>query len=256
MMNRPNKPDKNRLSDLQAEIVACKLCPRLVHWREQTVKEKPKRYSEWEYWAKPVPGFGDPNARLLIVGLAPAAHGANRTGRMFTGDRSGDWLYRALHKFGFASQPHSTNRDDGLRLLDCYITAALRCAPPANKPLLDELNNCRPFLLKELELLPNLRVIVALGQIAFRAILKAYDGLTSACLQTSIGNPKSRIQNRRFAHGLELKLNDRLTVIASYHPSQQNTFTGRLTEPMFDAIFQRARDLLSARPNIIAQIDR
>jgi uracil-DNA glycosylase family 4 len=222
------------LAELQAHVIACIRCPRLVRWREQAAEEKPRRYADWNYWARPVPSFGDPQARLLIVGLAPAAHGANRTGRMFTGDRSGEWLYRALHKFGFANQPNSTDRDDGLELRDCYITAALHCAPPENKPLPEELKNCRPFLIREFELLMNFRVVVALGRIAFEAVLRSFKDAGRVLRP-----------NCAFAHGAELKLNDRLTLIASFHPSQQNTFTGKLTEPMFDAVFRRARELMT-----------
>jgi uracil-DNA glycosylase len=215
-------------------IINCRLCPRLVEWREQVSREKTPRFSEWEYWGKPVPGFGDPDAQLLIVGLAPAAHGANRTGRMFTGDRSGDWLYRALHKSGFASQPRSGSREDELHLNNCYITASLRCAPPANKPLPEELRACRPYFLKELFLLKNVRVVIGLGKIACDTIIDAYrdSGRTNLA------------KRPKFGHGIEVKLNEQQILIASFHPSQQNTFTGKLTEPMFDAIFRRAQELL------------
>jgi uracil-DNA glycosylase family 4 len=181
-----------------------------------------------------VPSFGDPRARVLIVGLAPAAHGGNRTGRVFTGDRSGDWLYRALHKFGFANQPTSIHGDDGLQLSDCYITAALHCAPPDNRPSAEEIENCRPFLLRELELLSNMQVTLALGRIAFDAALSAFQQL----------GWMSFSRRPKFGHGVEYRLNDRLTLMASFHPSQQNTFTGRLTEPMFDAVFARVREIL------------
>ena len=219
---------------IQRKVIRCRKCPRLVQWREKVAQEKVRRFSSEAYWGKPVPSFGDPKARLLIVGLAPAAHGGNRTGRMFTGDRSGDWLYRALHKQGFANQPTSVHRNDGLQLSDCYITAAVRCAPPANKPLPHELSNCRPYLLKEFELLVNVRVIVALGKFAFDAVVNALMTLAPAPLS----------KRPRFSHGAEYRWNDRYTLIASFHPSQQNTFTGKLTEPMFDAIFRRARGLL------------
>lgn len=179
-----------------------------------------------------MPSFGDPRARLLVVGLAPAAHGGNRTGRIFTGDRSGDWLFRALHKAGFASQPASVSRDDGLKLRDCYVTAAVRCAPPANKPLPEEIRNCRPYLIRELELLKRVRAVVALGRLAFDVVI------------ASIGVEERR---QKFAHGAELDLKHGISLIASFHPSQQNTFTGKLTEPMFDRIFARARTLLSDR---------
>jgi uracil-DNA glycosylase family 4 len=206
----------------------------LAAWRHHVAREKTRRYRDWDYWGKPVPGFGDTNARLLIVGLAPAAHGANRTGRMFTGDNSGNWLYRALYRFGFANQPSSSHREDSLKLCDCYITAALHCAPPRNRPLPGELQNCRPYLLSELALLTNVRVVVALGRIAF-------DGVTKALKEQGVIVPSVRLA---FAHGGEWQLSEKLWLISSFHPSQQNTFTGRLTEPMFDAIFRRVRDLL------------
>lgn len=196
-------------------------------------RQKVARFREWSYWGKPVPSFGDVKARLLVVGLAPAAHGANRTGRMFTGDRSGDWLYRALHTFGFANQPTSISRSDGLTLHDCYITASLRCAPPQNKPFPEELRNCRPFLLKELELLRKLRVVVALGKVAFDTAFGAFKELGMTDVR----------QKPLFKHGVAVKLNDRVTLIGSYHPSQQNTFTGKLTRTMFDAVFRQAREL-------------
>lgn len=272
-MRRRSVTTQSRLDALACEIVRCTRCPRLVRWREEAALRKPRRYLGWEYWAKPVPGFGDPHARLLIVGLAPAAHGANRTGRMFTGDRSGDWLYRALYEYGFASQPTAHHRDDGLRLHDCYITAVLRCAPPENKPLPSELLQCRPFLLGELELLRRVRVVIALGRIAYDGVIKAFrerqqlipssdreteeDILSSAHarrlivpsgLSTSVPGEKT---NRRghvkpppFAHGTEIALTPHITVLASYHPSQQNTFTGKLTRSMFHAVFGRARELL------------
>lgn len=212
----------------------CRLCPRLVKWRETVAREKVKRFRESEYWGRPVPSFGDPRARVLIVGLAPAAHGGNRTGRMFTGDRSGDWLYRALHRAGFANQPTSTGREDGLRLRNCYITAALRCAPPDNKPLPAELSRCRPYLLEELELLRDVRVVVALGRIGFKTFLEA-------CATRGMKLPKPR---PKFGHGAECRLDERTTLVASYHPSQQNTLTGKLTEQMLDDIFIRAAQLM------------
>ena len=201
-------------------------------------REKVRRYRDVEYWGRPVPGFGDPAARLLVVGLAPAAHGGNRTGRIFTGDRSGDFLYRALHRAGFANQPTSTDRDDGLRLSDCYITAAARCAPPENKPSPIELRRCRPFLLEELALLRHLRVIVALGQIAHQACLQALEA-------SGVGLPSPR---PRFGHGQVACLQEGLVLLASYHPSQQNTQTGRLTDAMFQQIFQTARRYLISTP--------
>ena len=215
------------LTALQGRIVRCRQCPRLVRWRERVAREKKREFREWDYWGKPVPPFGDPRARLLVVGLAPAAHGGNRTGRMFTGDSSGNWLYAALHKFGFANQPTSTDRADGLRLRDCYITAAARCAPPDNKPTRIELDRCRPYLEAEIELLTRVRVVVTLGRIAHEALLKA-KGL-------------SRL---RFGHGVEATLSDGTVLISSYHPSRQNTNTGRLTRAMWNRIFQRARALL------------
>jgi uracil-DNA glycosylase family 4 len=219
-------------STLASTIAACRRCPRLVAWREEVARVKRRAYRDEVYWGRPVPGFGDPAARLLIVGLAPGAHGANRTGRMFTGDSSGDFLYAALHRAGFASQPTSSGRDDGLTLTDAYISAACRCAPPDNKPTPDELAACLPFLSAELVLLPNIQVVVALGRIAFDAIRHAYSDLwplTSALWQTA------------FAHNTNISLDPRLpAVIASYHPSRQNTQTGRLTAAMFDAVWTQA----------------
>jgi len=226
---------RKQIALLQNELVQCRRCSRLVKWREQVARDKVKRFEEEEYWGRPVPSFGDPNARLLIVGLAPAAHGGNRTGRIFTGDRSGDWLFRALYKTGFANQPASLHRDDGLRLQDCYITAACHCAPPENKPAREEMRNCRPFLLRELNLLQRVRVVVALGKIGFEAALAAFAEVYE----------KEYFPKPKFQHGVEFKLTDEVTLIGSFHPSQQNTFTGRLTEGMFDAIFRRAREFLS-----------
>jgi uracil-DNA glycosylase family 4 len=220
----------NPLEVVQADVVACRRCPRLVAHRERVAQEKVRRYRDDEYWGKPIPGFGDPNARLLIVGLAPAAHGGNRTGRMFTGDRSGDFLYRALHRAGFANQPWSRRRDDGLALYDCYITAAVRCAPPGNKPIPNELATCRPYLVEEIRLLRYVRVIVALGRIAFDAFLKAW---------VDVGRPLP-IPRPAFGHGAMVKLPEGVWLLASYHPSQQNTQTGRLTPAMFQRIFDRA----------------
>jgi uracil-DNA glycosylase family 4 len=222
------------LFDLQKQIITCTRCPRLVAWREKVAREKIKRFAEEKYWGKPLPSFGDPSARLLIVGLAPAAHGGNRTGRMFTGDRSGDWLYRALYKAGFANQPTSIHRNDGLKLVDCYITATIRCAPPQNKPARDEIWNCRPYLLREIELLKNVRVVVGLGKIGFDHSFSALAELYNLPL-----SPRPK-----FAHATEHRLNSHLTLLGSFHPSQQNTFTGRLTEAMFDRVFSRALQLL------------
>ena len=222
------------LDKLQQRIVHCRLCPRLVQWRKQIARDKTRRFEDWKYWGKPNPSFGDPDAQLLLIGLAPAAHGGNRTGRMFTGDRSGDWLYRALHKFGFANQPTSVSRDDGMRLKNCYITATCRCAPPQNKLLPAEILNCRPFLLREMEMLRSVSVIVGLGKIGFDTAVSALRGLDVRAETTRL----------RFSHGAEYSITRKLILLASFHPSQQNTFTGKLTEPMFDAIFRRARSLL------------
>ncbi|MFI5279682.1 MAG: uracil-DNA glycosylase [Gemmatimonadales bacterium] len=208
-------------------VTACERCPRLIRWCRSVAKTKVRRFQDREYWGKPVPGFGDSGARLLIVGLAPGAHGSNRTGRMFTGDSSGDWLYEALHRFGFANQPTSVGLADGLRLKDCYITAAARCAPPANKPSPKELANCRPWLEAELALLDRVRVVIALGKIAHDAYLVAAS--------------RSRV---RFAHGALTRFEDGAVLISSYHPSRQNTNTGRLTRPMWHAVFKTAREVL------------
>jgi uracil-DNA glycosylase len=230
------------LGRIQKEIVRCRRCPRLVRWRERVARERVARYADQTYWGKPVPSFGDPAAHLWVIGLAPAAHGGNRTGRMFTGDRSGDWLYRALSRFGFSNQVTSISKDDGLRLVDCYITAAARCAPPLNKLLPEELDNCRPFLLRELKAggvmaSPGDRLVVmTLGRIAFDSFLKTFHELEG-------GLPRPR---PKFSHGAEIQLSGHLTLLASFHPSQQNTFTGKLTEAMLDRVFQRARELISA----------
>jgi len=219
------------LDELHRRITCCRRCPRLVRWREASAKKPPRRYLGIEYWAKPLPGFGDPKARVLIVGLAPAAHGGNRTGRMFTGDRSGDWLYGALHTAGFANQGNSDHRDDGLKLTDCYITAAVHCAPPDNKPSLAEFNHCRPYLVEELQLFTSAKVVIALGKIAFDAFLAAYQENGGVI-------PKPR---PRFGHGISVSLPNGQRLISSYHPSQQNTFTGKLTKPMFQAVFDLAK---------------
>lgn len=215
------------LAQLRSEIVACRRCPRLVEWRESVAARKRAAFKDWRYWGRPVPGFGDPKAALVVVGLAPAAHGGNRTGRVFTGDRSGDWLYRALHQAGYASQPNSDHRNDDLRLTGAYVTAAVRCAPPNNRPSIEERDNCLPYLSRELGLLLEARVIVPLGGFAYEAM-------------TKVVGVERRL---RFAHGAETRSSDGRVVLCSYHPSQQNTFTGRLTEEMFDAIFRRAREL-------------
>jgi uracil-DNA glycosylase family 4 len=224
------------LTQLHERVIRCRLCPRLVEHREIVAREKRRQYRDWTYWGRPVPGFGDPDARLLVLGLAPAAHGGNRTGRIFTGDRSGDWLYEALHAFGFANQPQSLHREDGLRLQDCYIAASVRCAPPDNKPLPEEFQNCRPYLLEELRLLRALRVVIALGKIAFDQYLRA-------CQQIGFGSVRPV---PHFVHGGVSRLPWGVTLLGSYHPSQQNTFTGKLTRPMFHSVFKQARRLLEA----------
>ena len=213
-----------------ADVEACRLCPRLVEWREEVGRRKRAAYRDEDYWARPVPGFGDPDAHLLVVGLAPAAHGANRTGRMFTGDRSGEWLYRALHRAGYANRPDSVRRGDGLTLTGAWITAPVKCAPPANKPTPGERDRCRPFLRRELDALANLRVIVALGAFAYQAMASEL-------------NLRPR---PRFGHGTEAELADGRMLLCSFHVSQQNTFTGRLTAEMLDAVFARARALGTA----------
>jgi uracil-DNA glycosylase len=222
------------LTTLQHQILHCTQCPRLVEYRARVASEKRRQYRECDYWGKPLPSFGDPQARLLIVGLAPAAHGGNRTGRMFTGDQSGDWVYRTLHRFGFANQPTSQHRDDGLMLRDAFITAAARCVPPDNKPSGAELAACRPYLQRELQLLRHVRVVVPLGKIAFEAYFAARRAL-------GLPLPDKRPQ---FGHDAVTSLPDGLLLVASYHPSRQNTQTGRLTQIMFDAIFARVRAVL------------
>lgn len=221
------------LKKLNEEIIACRKCPRLVAWREEVAHVKRKAYQDQEYWGKPVPGFGDPNARVLVVGLAPGAHGSNRTGRNFTGDASGRFLYPALHRAGFANQPTAESRDDGLLLKDLYLAASARCAPPDNKPTPEELNNCQPYLERDLEILKP-KVIVCLGRVAFDRILKMY----------SIRNAEFK-----FAHGALYKLNNAPLntapwLLCSYHPSQQNTLTGKLTVKMFDEIWTKAKELV------------
>jgi uracil-DNA glycosylase family 4 len=237
---KPSSVDASTLPTtalLQQVICSCTLCPRLVEWREKVARDKIARFQNQKYWGRPVPSLGDAAARLLVVGLAPAAHGGNRTGRIFTGDRSGDWLYRALHRFGFANQPYSIDRDDGLRLFDCYITAVVHCAPPLNRPDPQEIANCNRYLTCEWQLLASVRVIVALGRIAFDQVWLLAGG-------------KARSKRPQFRHGLELPVPPDRTLIASFHPSQQNTFTGKLTKLMFDRIFERARQIISAdRPD-------
>ncbi len=223
-------------AELDRRIESCRLCPRLVAHREQVAREKRRQYLDCEYWGRPVPGFGDHAAPLLIVGLAPAAHGANRTGRMFTGDRSGDWLYAALHEAGFANQPTSTDRDDGLRLHDAYISATARCAPPDNRPAPDEMAHCRAYLVEELRLLTRLRAVIVLGQVALLGFLQAW-----AAAGHTPPSPRPR-----FGHGLTHRLDTHTELIVSYHPSQQNTFTGKLTRSMFAEIFAIARRVVDA----------
>jgi uracil-DNA glycosylase family 4 len=221
-----------QLALLTEAVVACRRCPRLVGWREEAARRPPRRYAGQRYWARPLPGFGDPRARVLVVGLAPAAHGGNRTGRIFTGDRSGDWLFASLHRTGFANQPTSEHRDDGLRLRDAYVAATVRCAPPVNRPTPQERDNCLPYLVRELELVP-VRVMVALGEYAWtEGVLRAL-----AALGHTVPRPRPK-----FGHGAEVRIGP-YTLVGSYHPSQQNTFTGVLTEDMLDAVFVRARKL-------------
>ena len=226
------------LTVLQRRNIVCTRCPHLVAWRHRVAREKKREFRDWDYWGKPVPGRGDPRARLLVVGLAPAAHGGNRTGRIFTGDSSGDWLYAALHRFGFANQPTSTHRADGLRLRDCYVTAAVRCAPPGNKPSRSELDNCRPYLAAEVRLLERVRVVITLGRIAHESWLQAagwWDALP----------PRKRPP---FKHGAVARLPDGTVLISSYHPSRQNTNTGKLTRAMWHAVFRKARSRLGPSP--------
>ncbi len=218
------------LQKLQAEIINCQKCPRLVAWRQQVAQEKRRAYQNEEYWGKPVPGFGDEKANILVVGLAPGAHGSNRTGRQFTGDASGDFLFPALHRAGFAGSPQAVSRFDGLTLTDMYITSSGRCAPPQNKPSTEELNTCQPYLERELNLI-NPKVIVCLGRIAYERILKIY------------AEPK---QGKKFGHGQVYTLQNGMVLLCSYHPSQQNTLTGKLTVEMFDEIWQKARQLIGA----------
>jgi uracil-DNA glycosylase family 4 len=220
------------LEALRDEIVDCRRCPRLVAWREQVARDKVARYRDEPYWGRPLPGFGDPDARMLIVGLAPAAHGGNRTGRVFTGDASGDFLWAALHELGLADRPSSRRAEDGLTLDGVRIAAAVRCAPPLNKPTIEERNACAPFLARELQALDTVRVIVALGQFGWNAVLRVL---------ARAGEPVPR-PRPRFGHGAEVEIGER-TLIGSYHPSQQNTFTGKLTAPMFTAVLAQARDL-------------
>jgi uracil-DNA glycosylase family 4 len=237
------------LATLKEQMIACTKCPRLVEWREKVALEKVKRFQSDIYWGKPVPSLGNLTAKLFILGLAPAAHGGNRTGRMFTGDRSGDWLYRALYRAGFANQPESVHRADGLQLIDCYISAVAHCAPPDNKPLPEEIYNCRPFLQREVEYLSQVRVVVALGRLAFDTAFSLFANHEAkngaiATGQASLSSKPKKQPKPKFAHGAESLLSNGITLLASYHPSQQNTFTGRLTEEMLDAVFSRARNII------------
>ncbi len=224
------------LRALTEEIVACRACPRLVAWREEVARERRAAFRDETYWGKPVPGFGDPNARVLLVGLAPAAHGGNRTGRVFTGDRSGDFLFASLHRTGFANRAESLRAGDGLELHDAYIAAAVRCAPPANKPTPLERDTCLPYLVRELGLLTKVRVIVALG--AF-----GYEATWTALRAAAIPGVELPARRPRFAHGAEVDAG-RITIVSAFHPSQQNTFTGRLTPEMLDDVFNQSKQLL------------
>jgi len=220
------------LRELEREVVSCRRCPRLVAWREEVARVRRASFASEEYWGRPLPGFGDPVARVLLLGLAPAAHGGNRTGRIFTGDRSGDWLFASLFRVGFANQPTSVTRDDGLRLTGAYVTAAVRCAPPANRPLPVERDNCQPYLVRELSLLKSVRVVVTLGSFAWDAALRTL---------AAIGEPRLK-PRPKFGHGATAEIG-RFTLLGCFHPSQQNTFTGKLTEPMLDDVLGRARRL-------------
>jgi uracil-DNA glycosylase family 4 len=223
------------LSELEARVVRCRACPRLVAWREEASANPPRRYEGQAYWARPAPGWGDPAARIVVVGLAPAAHGANRTGRMFTGDRSGDWLYGAMHRAGLASQAEAVSADDGLELRGAWVTAVVRCAPPANKPSPAERDACLPYLAGELTLLREARTLVCLGSFA-------WDGALRALRDLGDSTPRPR---PRFGHAAEAEVGP-YTLIGCFHPSQQNTFTGKLTEPMIDAVFARALEIVSS----------
>jgi uracil-DNA glycosylase family 4 len=222
----------SELAELEGRVIGCRRCPRLVEWRERVAAERRAAYAHEEYWGRPVPGFGDPDARVYVLGLAPAAHGGNRTGRVFTGDRSGDWLFASMHRTGFASQPTSERLGDGLRLREAFVGAAVRCAPPGNRPLPAERDNCLPYAAEELRLLPRVRVVLCLGQFAWDAAARLL-GV----------RPRPR-----FGHGAEHEPPQGPAMLASFHPSQQNTFTGRLTEAMMDAVFVRARELARANP--------
>ena len=223
---------RDSLEKLSREVTSCRRCPRLVAWREAVALDPPRRYRGERYWARPVPGFGDPAARLVVIGLAPAAHGGNRTGRVFTGDRSGDWLFAALHGAGYANQPASESAGDGLRLTGAYVTAVVRCAPPANRPQPAERDNCLPYLVRELRLLRRARVLLTLGGFAWDGALRAL-----SALELPVPRPKPR-----FGHAVEVEVGD-YVLLGCFHPSQQNTFTGRLTQEMMDAVLRRVREL-------------
>ena len=236
-MNYKPQVDQAAWQRLQTDVVTCRACPRLVAWREKVAREKRRAYQDWDYWGRPVPGFGDRQGRLLVVGLAPGAHGSNRTGRPFTGDSSGNTLFAAMHRFGFANQPTGRHRDDGLKLLDAYLTSVGRCAPPQNRPTAQELGNCRPFLEREWLLMPQVRVVLGLGQVAFDRCVR---------LLRDLGYAVPRL---KFAHGLHQPLTEPASMplkhlLAAYHPSRQNTQTGRLTPEMLDDVFRQARSLL------------
>ena len=224
--------DTASLCDVERDVVVCRRCPRLVAWREEVARVRRAAFASEEYWGRPLPGFGDPEASVLVLGLAPAAHGGNRTGRIFTGDRSGDWLFGSMYRTGFANQPTSVSRDDGLRLTGAWVTAAVRCAPPANRPTPAERDNCLPYLVRELRLLSSVRVVVTLGSFAWDVALRAL---------AAVGEPRPR-PRPKFGHGAETQIG-RFELLGCFHPSQQNTFTGKLTEPMIDAVFERAREL-------------
>jgi uracil-DNA glycosylase family 4 len=234
---------KRELENLQKVVIQCHKCPRLVAYLKEVSRHKPKRFRDWDYWSKPLPSFGDSNARVLIIGLAPAANGGNRTGRMFTGDRSGEWLFGALHQFGFANHPNSSRRDDDFALNDCYITATIRCAPPDNKPLPEEIENCRPYFLEELDLLENVEVLIPLGRIAFTQTLKSLRSKGLEIPPLSFGHGKIySLRTQNSAGNADLR--SLRTLITTYHPSQQNTLTGRLTKAMFHRIFRMVRNRL------------
>ncbi len=235
---------KVNLDSLQDIVIQCRKCPRLVAYLQEQFRHRPKRFRDWDYWSKPLPSFGDPEARVLIVGLAPAANGGNRTGRMFTGDRSGEWLFDALYQFGFANHPNSFRRDDDFRLKDCYITATIRCAPPKNKPLPEEIENCRPYFLEEIDLLRKVEVVVPLGQIAFAQTLKSLrqKGFEIPPLAFGHGKIYSLLTPNSVRNA---DLRSLRTLITTYHPSQQNTQTGKLTKPMFYRIFRTVKKKLS-----------